>query len=119
MATTSMIIIAFLVPLAILIQKLAQDQAVSDARSDAQSLSAFFMSAPSEGEVPQLLIGTPAGQEGRVTVFFSADRSIPKNERADGNVTRAFDSKSTFTTRTKGGVDVFAAVVRNDSSSVW
>jgi signal transduction histidine kinase len=114
-----MIIIAFLVPLAILIQKLAQDQAVANARGDAQSLSAFFISAPSEAEVPQLLIGTKAGQEGRVTVFFSTDISIPKNEPADANVRRAFDSKSTFTARTGGGVDVFAAVVRNDSSSVW
>ena len=119
LATTSMIIIAFLVPLAILIQKLAQDQAISDARSDAQSLSAFFITAPSEDEVPQLLIGTPAGQEGRVTVFFSETRSIPKNEPADANVKRALDGKSAFTVRASGGVEVFTAVVRNDAASVW
>jgi signal transduction histidine kinase len=119
LATSSMIIVAFLVPLAILIQKLAQDQAINDARSDAQSLSAFFINAPSETEVPPLLIGTSAGQEGRVTVFFAKDRSIPKNQPADDNVQTAFDSKSSFTARTDGGVDVFSAVVRNDSSSVW
>ena len=119
LATTSMIIVAFLVPLAILIQKLAQDQAISNANTDIRSLSPFFLTAPSENEVAQLLIGTKSGQEGRVTVFFTADRSIPKGQAADAAVERAFRDKSSFTVYADGGVEVFATVVRNDSSSVW
>jgi signal transduction histidine kinase len=110
-ATTSLVLLAFLVPLGLVLRRSAEDRAIAAANAQAQSTAALV----ALGQVPQLVT---ASDGPLVTVFFADGRvigaSAPRTESVDLAATgRAFMAEHA------GGVEVLVPVQRlSDGTAV-
>ena len=107
-ATSSLVLIAFLIPLAIVLRTLAADRAVSSATAQIQSIAPLVTTAPAESlrlTVDQINAETGA----RVTVFLPSGTELGRPAPRSAAVRLAQQGRS-FTTETAGGEQVLIAV---------
>lgn len=109
LAMTSVVLIAFLVPLGLLARSLAQERALSTARQDAQSV-AMFAGGLAEDEV-QLRAAVEAVNHGqRATTVFRPDGSTVGAPAVRSPATELASAGRALTARTEGGIEVLLPV---------
>ena len=113
-ATTSMVVIAFVVPLALLVQTVARDRAISTAETEARSLAPVIAAVHDETTLDSVIESTAATNTGSLTVFMPDGRIIGRPVAADSDVALARAGKS-FSATVPGGVAVLVPVLIADS----
>jgi signal transduction histidine kinase len=110
LAITSMVVIAFVLPLAFLVRTIAADRATSRANADAQYVGQII--AGNRAGVPALVAQADVSAPGRISVYYAdgvviGDRSRPP---AADSLQLARRGRS-FSRSTSSGVDVFLPVL--------
>ena len=110
LAVTSIVVIAFVLPLALLVRTIAADRAISQANADAQYVGQLI--AGNQRASPALVAQADASSRGRISVYFAdgavvGDRSRPP---APDSLRLARQGR-TFRRSWSGGVDVFLPVL--------
>jgi signal transduction histidine kinase len=107
-ATTSLVLVAFLVPLALLVRMVAIDRAVSAATLEVESLSSLVATVDRQ---PLTLALEQAGASGGrpVTVFFADGSTVGAPAHRSAGVELAARGNS-VTTRVSGGREILVAV---------
>jgi signal transduction histidine kinase len=110
-ATMALVLVAFVVPLAILVRAIVADRAVSSATSAAQQLSAEVAAGPTEGSLRTTVLQLNAGSERPVTVFLGNGETIGSAAARNASVRLARQQQSSFTVTVPGGREILVAVV--------
>ena len=105
-ATTSVVLLAFLVPLGLLLRSEAEKAAISAATLRAQSLAALVALNP-DGAAAELTASTPDGQ--LVSVFLPDGRVLGAEVPRTPSVSLAMRGRA-FTAEAEGGVEVLVPV---------
>jgi signal transduction histidine kinase len=108
-----MVVIAFVVPLALLVQTVARDRAVGAAESEARALAPVLASVRDEKTLDAVIDSTAETNAGSLTVFMPDGRVLGHPATADDDVTVARAGKS-FTATVAGGVAVLVPVLISD-----
>jgi signal transduction histidine kinase len=111
-ATTSAVVVAFIVPLCVLVANIAADRATNQAREQAQAIALFVASVDSEEEVRQV-VSLYVAQGVRVSVHLPSGETLG-TEISDGDeaeeVAMARRTRAAFTQPTAAGIDVVVPV---------
>jgi signal transduction histidine kinase len=109
-ATMALVLIAFVVPLAVVLRVLAADRAMTAATSEAQQISAIVASSPSPASL-RASVSQLISADGRPASVFLPDGTTVLGDRAPRTraVLLAQDGNS-FTAEGTGGREVLAAV---------
>lgn len=112
LAITSMIVIAFVVPLAFLVRTIASDRAVNRANSDAQYVGQLIAGA-THADAARLVAQADASAPGKIAVYYQdgsviGDRSPPP----DADSLQLARRGRAFNRSTTGRVDVFLPVLQ-------
>ena len=106
-ATMALMLLAFIVPLAILVRGIVANQAMSDATDDAQTLSALIAASPSPS--PPVVLGLIAATGRPVTVFLPGERPLGVPARRTAAV-RLSELGKSITVDDDSGREVLVAV---------
>ena len=106
-ATTLLVVVAFLLPLALLLRTLAADRAVAQARQEAQGLAVVVAVVPSSGQLEPAVSLVDSGSPRDVTVFLPDGSTVGAPAPAPDPRARAGRS---FTTDVTGGREVYVPV---------
>lgn len=109
-----MVAIAFVVPLAVLVDDVAEDRALENAGRDA---SALFPVLAVTGEVEPVAVAvsrTPAGAAGRMAVHLPSGPAVGADLGESDRLDAALAEGRAWTGRVPGGVEVISPVVRPD-----
>ncbi|WP_344407081.1 HAMP domain-containing sensor histidine kinase [Dactylosporangium fulvum] len=112
-AITSMIALAFLVPLAYVTDQIAHDRALAEARYQADAMVAALASAPGNGSgaLDRAVATVPAGQSGRLAVHLLGEPTVGTSHASAGDVELAGRQGRSVTVDAPGGVAYLQAVV--------
>lgn len=119
-ATTSAIILAFVIPLCLLVRTLAEDRALSNGQQEAQSVAAVVSSLPAE-RIDQAvdLLADPAQRTTSVLLPGGQVAGAPDAAmRTDGDVARSTTSGAAFTVRDEDGLHILVPVAVADGVAV-
>jgi signal transduction histidine kinase len=110
LAVTSIVVIAFVVPLALLVRTIAADRAVSQANADAQYVGQLI--AGNRGAAPALVAQADASTRGHISVYY-ADGTVvgDRSRRPDRDSLQLARRGRSFSRSWSGGVDVFLPVL--------
>lgn len=114
LATTTMITLAFLLPLALLIREVAQERALTGARQVAQSLAPLL----SAGDADTLALGVQsvaAGTTGSVSVILPSGEVVGPEPTAAARA--AADSRTATTVEVEGGVAVLTPLLDDSGAT--
>ena len=75
-ATTTMVVVAFLVPLALLVRSVARDRALTAAERDAEAMSPVLAVTSTPDSVAGAVAATRSGREERLTVFLPGGQQV-------------------------------------------
>jgi signal transduction histidine kinase len=128
-ATTTLVVVAFVLPLAGLVRSVARDRAVSGAEHDSAALAPVLAAAIGEPDADpaqiraQVVDGierTATGADGRLTVWLPDRTQLGDRTPPDEDAVRlAREQKLAFSQRVGGGLEVYAPVVTGaDETSV-
>lgn len=110
-AVTSMVALAFLVPLALTVRQLARDRAMTEARQTTQALTLVLASGATDLEAAAAGAGARAG--GTVSVFMPDGSVLGAPAQPDNLVQRAREGVA-FTQEVAGGVAQLTPVLLRD-----
>ncbi|WP_020142679.1 HAMP domain-containing sensor histidine kinase [Terracoccus sp. 273MFTsu3.1] len=111
-ATTSAVVVAFIIPLCLLVSNVAEDRAVNRARQQAHSVATVVASVDSE-QVLSEAVGLFTAQGMVVAVHTPSGRVIGRDTSVgddDAEVAQARSTRTAFTHRTDTGLDVIIPV---------
>jgi signal transduction histidine kinase len=109
-ATTSLVLLAFLVPLALLLRTLAEDRAVAQAFQDAQNVAVVVAVTPDLRQVGSV-VDLVDQRSGRSITVFLADGHVVGAAAPGTSQARALASRgNAFTVRTAQGREVYVPV---------
>jgi signal transduction histidine kinase len=108
-ATMALVLIAFVVPLAVVLRVLAADRAMTAATSEAQQISAIVATAPSAGEL-RASVGQLISVDGRPASVFLADGTVLGEQAPRTPAVRLAQAGNSLTAAAPGGREVLAAV---------
>jgi len=111
-----MVVIAFVVPLALLVQTVARDRAISAAETEARSLAPVLAAVHDESTLDSVIQSTADTNTGSLTVFMPDGRVIGHPAAVDSDVAAARAGKS-FTSAISSGVAVLVPVLIADSGT--
>lgn len=106
-ATTLLVVVAFLLPLGLLLRTLAADRAVSQARQEAQGLAVVVAVVPSRAQLEPAVSLVDSGSPREVTVFLPDGTSLGAPAEPLGPL--ALSGRS-FTADVEGGREVYVPV---------
>ncbi|GLZ80180.1 two-component sensor histidine kinase [Actinorhabdospora filicis] len=89
LATTSMVALALLVPLAIVVGRLAHDRAVTAARDQSAAMVTVLAVTDDSGEILRAMLATRAGANGRLAVHVPGRAVLGTPHAATGDVDTA------------------------------
>lgn len=121
LATTSLVVVAFALPLGALVRSVARDRAMSAAQRDAAALAPVLALDADDPEPVAIAIGnTATGSDGRLAVWLPDGRRIGDRTPVDRDaLALARRQGRSFTRVGDDGRDVFTAVVTGtDDTSV-
>ncbi len=111
LAITSMIVIAFIVPLAFLVRTIASDRAINRANSDAQSVGQIIAGATSQ-EAAALVAQADESAPGTISVYYTDGTVIGDRARSpQADSLKLARRGRAFNRSAAGGVDVFLPVL--------
>jgi signal transduction histidine kinase len=112
LATTSLVVVAFALPLAALVRSVARDRAITAAQADASSLAPVLALNRTPGAVTTAVAATDTGADGRLTVWLPGRPAIgdptPPNAQA---LSLARDKGMSFAEERDGGMELYTPVV--------
>jgi signal transduction histidine kinase len=114
-ALTSVLLVAFLVPLGLLARSLAHDRAIEAARQEQQSLSVIVANT-APGRLAQSLNALNTGQR-KTTVFLPGGRVVGAPTPRTDSVRLAATGRA-FTASARGGVELLLPVAGDDGTTV-
>src|SRR5215831_15723170 len=109
-ATTSMVVVAFVVPLALAVQTIATNEALNDAEVQARSLAPVIATVRDPEVLAQLIRSASVTSSGRVSVFMPAGQVLGTSAAPDPDVALARTGRA-FTSFASDGANVFVPVV--------
>jgi len=115
-AITSMVVIAFVIPLGLAVQTIAANEALNDAEVEARSLAPAIATVRDPQTLAALVQSASATSSGRLSVFLPDGQVLGATASADANVTLARAGRA-FTTVTPDGAEVFVPVVISGSGT--
>lgn len=118
-ATTSAVVLAFLIPLGLLVRNLAEDRALSSADTEARNIALLVSSVGGDPGL-ESLIAAVDGQSAAATTVIFADGSVYGTgsiDADDPDVLRAQEGTA-YTTETDGGQRVVIPVLTEGGSDV-
>ncbi|GIJ49044.1 two-component sensor histidine kinase [Virgisporangium aliadipatigenens] len=104
LAITSMVALAFLVPLAVLTRQIAHDRAVDEARQQATGIVAALAVGTDPDLIERAVASTPAGGEGRLAVHLPGNTAIGSPHAALEAVAAAARSRRPTTVEYADGI---------------
>jgi methyl-accepting chemotaxis protein len=108
-ATSSLVLVSFLIPLALVLRTLAADRAVSTATTQAQSMAPLVATLPADSL--RLTIDQINAEAGtRVTVFLPSGAELGQPAPRSAAVELAQKKSRSFTAEAAGGEQVLVAV---------
>jgi hypothetical protein len=110
LATTSLVVVAFAVPLGALVRTVARDRAVAAAERDTASLAPVLAIDPMPESVLAALSSTSSGAEGRLTVWLPDGSMLGDPTPADDQDLRLARQRS-FTRDVDAELQLFRPVV--------
>lgn len=119
LAVTSMVVLAFLVPLGLLVQDLARDRALSAAERDAEGIARFLaVIGPSRGiEQAVAALGAEELSEFEASVVLSSGQVIGDPLHPEEDLSAASEGAA-VRVRVAGGEAVYVPVLQSDGSTV-
>jgi signal transduction histidine kinase len=120
LATTTLVVVAFAIPLAGLVRSVARDRAVSGAERDAAALAPVLALTGEPSDLLTAIERTPTGADGRLTVWLPDGTQLgdptPTDESAVSLTRR---DQVAFSRRRADGLELYAPVVTGaDETSV-
>ncbi len=110
LAVTSIVVIAFVLPLAFLVRTIAADRVVSQANADAQYVGQII--AGNRATAPALVAQADASSSGRISVYYADGAVIGDRARPpDADSLQLARRGRSFSRSWSGGVDVFLPVL--------
>lgn len=117
LATTSLVVVAFAVPLAALVRDVARDRAVTDAERDIAALAPVLALADDPDLLAATVQGTTSGADGRLTVFLPDGTQVGDPTPADeAALSRARDEQSSFSEQAGDELVLYSSVVTGDAA---
>ena len=109
-ATSSLVLVSFLVPLALVLRSFAANQAVSNATAEAQQLAPLVATLPTD--TLRVTVNRANAEDGGspVTVFMPGGQKLGQPALRSATVDKAATTASSFTTVGPEGAEVLAAV---------
>lgn len=109
-ATTSLVVVAFAIPLAVLVRDVARDRAITAAERDVTALGPL-LAVTEEQELIVAAIGqTSTGRDGRLAVFVE-DGQIGDQEPPDDQALDLAREGNGFSQDTAGGAEIYNPVI--------
>jgi signal transduction histidine kinase len=126
LATTSLVVVAFAIPLGALVRNVARDRAIATAERDVAALAPILALPDPTSEIVQgAMDNTGTGADGRMTVWLPDGTVVPSNgsDEAGGDpgaaLSLARDRRRAFTQQRDGSLELYSPVVTGgDSTSV-
>ncbi|KAA5833605.1 HAMP domain-containing histidine kinase [Saccharopolyspora hirsuta] len=103
LAVTSMVALAFLIPLGLMIREMARDQAMSDAERQAVALAPVLATTDDPALVGKAVASTRAGQLDRIAVHLPDGGVVGTSRAGAGDVRLALVDARTATVEVPGG----------------
>ncbi len=119
-ATTSAVILAFVIPLALLVRTLAEDRAIATARQQAQSAAIVLASVNDDQRVTSALSQVDAESAAVTRIRLPSGRIIGSSggSEPDALLEQSRADASAFTARTDDGADVLIPVALESGTAV-
>jgi len=118
LAITSMVALAFLVPLAVATRQIAYDRAVSDARQQATSLVTVLGVDADPTLLTNAVASTTAGSESRLAVHLPGVAAIGVSHTSGGQIAVAADARRSALAPVAGGMVYLQPTVLTDGRTV-
>jgi signal transduction histidine kinase len=117
-ATTLLVVLAFLLPLTLLLRTLAADRAVAQAVQEAQSLAVVVAVVNDPAQLEPVVSLVDSGSERDVTVLLPGGRTIGAPVPAGSRSLALADTGRAFTAQVAGGREVFVPVDTQNQRAV-
>ncbi|WP_412543430.1 HAMP domain-containing sensor histidine kinase [Longispora sp. K20-0274] len=118
LATTSMVALAFCLPLAVLAQQIAYDRAVNDARHDATALVATLAATGDRAAIDRAVASTGAGGAGRMSVHLPDEEPLGIPHATPAEVSASALHRASGTVTVHGGLAYLQAVAIDNERTV-
>jgi signal transduction histidine kinase len=102
-AVTSMVALAFLVPLGLMVREIARDRALNDAERQAGSLAPALAISTDRAAVERAVASTQAGEAGRVAVHLPGRTTVGTSHARLADLQTAMVRGRSFSVRAAGG----------------
>ncbi len=102
-AVTSMVALAFLVPLGLMVREIARDRALADAERQAGSLAPALAISMNRAEIQRAMETTQAGEAGRVSVHLPGGATIGTSRARPADLRTATVRGRSFSARAPRG----------------
>jgi signal transduction histidine kinase len=112
-----MVVLAFSVPLALLVRGVARDRALTAAERDAAAVVPVLSVSADVGVLASAIARTDAGQARRMTVFLPNGTAVGAPGNVDANVRLARSERRSFSSSVAGGISIVSPVVVADGST--
>jgi signal transduction histidine kinase len=109
-AISSMVAVAFVIPLGFLVRTTAEDRAIDAARSDAAAIVPALVSGSTREQIESAVGATSSGQAGSLTVMTSAGWTIGGDVEMSERLAAALSQGRSAIGSVDGGVEVVTAV---------
>lgn len=110
LAVSTMVALAFVVPLAFLVQRTAEDRATDAARADAAAVVPALAAGGSDAAVQSAVQATLSGQLGRMTVMRAGGATIGATDVSSERLRIAIGTGTSSIGPTDGGEEIVIAV---------
>jgi signal transduction histidine kinase len=115
LATTTMVALAFLVPLWMVVSQIARDRALVDARQQASAMVAALTVTTDRTALAEAEASTDAGGTGRLALHLPDGPAIGTGHAAPADVARVAQTKRSGIRNVSGGVAYLQAVALRDA----
>ena len=109
-AVSTLVAMAFVVPLGFLVARTAEDRSLDDARADAAAIVPALVAGGTREAIESVMLATRSGREGRLTVITSQGWMIGREVEASERLDSALADGASAIGSTAGGVEVVSAV---------
>jgi signal transduction histidine kinase len=112
LATTTLVVVAFAVPLGGLVRSVARDRAISDAERDVGALAPVLAVTDDADLLTTAIERTATGADGRLTVWLADGSRLGDQTGSDDDAMAVSrDRQVAFSHERSGGLDVYSPVV--------
>lgn len=112
LAVTSLLVLAFALPLGLLVRDVARDRAITDAERDMAALAPVLAVAPDRALLEAAVQRTAAGADDRLSLWLPDGTLVGDDTPADAEaVALAGERRVAFSRSTGAGIDVYTPVV--------